>query len=147
MIVNLVYCHVFVKESNSPVVLLCQYCLVDYYLSKGFVILEHGSKQLSSVLNDVKLVIQAIDKDNIDYVMECTTEFSSVANIIRKLYIQSPLHYVYQQKHYHDKQKEMDALFDEYQIPSFKNIDHPTLIQEWKLNLDAADYEKKYTKK
>ena len=23
-----------------------------------------------------------------------------------------------------------------------KKIDHPTLIQEWKLNLDAADYEK-----
>ena len=36
----------------------------------------------------------------------------------------------------------MDALFDEYQIPLLKNIDHPEFIQEWKRNLDAADYEK-----
>ena len=34
----------------------------------------------------------------------------------------------------------MDKCFDEYQLPLLKYIDHTTLIQEWKLNLDAAAY-------
>ena len=35
----------------------------------------------------------------------------------------------------------MDKNFDEYNLPLLKDINHPALIQEWKWDLDAADYE------
>ena len=59
---NLVYCHGCIKKSNSTVILVCRSCLVHLYLAKGFVILEHNYKQLSSVPNDVKLIICDINK-------------------------------------------------------------------------------------
>ena len=31
--------------------------------------------------------------------------------------------------------------FSAYAAPQIKEIHHPALLQEWKLNLDAADYE------
>ena len=49
-------------EAAPVVILVCRSCLVHYYLEKGFVILEHNSKQLSSVPNDVKIRIYAINK-------------------------------------------------------------------------------------
>ena len=33
-------------------------------------------------------------------------------------------------------------IFSTYVVPLLKNINNPALIQEWKLNLDAAAYEK-----
>ena len=58
----LVSCHGFTKKPNSTVILNLQSCLVNYHLEKGFIIIKHNSKQLSSALNDVKLRIHAIDK-------------------------------------------------------------------------------------
>ena len=39
----------------------------------------------------------------------------------------------------------MDRLFSTYNIPQIKKIYHPEIIQEWKLNIDAAEYEKNMT--
>ena len=33
-------------------------------------------------------------------------------------------------------------IFSAYVVPRLKDINHPALIQEWKLNLDASAYEK-----
>ena len=38
----------------------------------------------------------------------------------------------------------MDRLFSIYVTPQIKEKHHPAIIQEWKLNIDAAEYEKKY---
>ena len=35
-------------------------------------------------------------------------------------------------------------IFSTYVVPLLKDINHPTFLQEWKVNLDAAAYEKKY---
>ena len=35
----------------------------------------------------------------------------------------------------------MITIFSAYVAPKIKEIHHPALIQEWKLNLDAAEYE------
>ena len=35
----------------------------------------------------------------------------------------------------------MDRLFSTYVTPQIKEIYHPEIIQEWKLNIDAAEYE------
>ena len=39
----------------------------------------------------------------------------------------------------------MDRLFITYVTPQIKEIYHPEIIQEWKLNIDAAEYEKNMT--
>ena len=36
----------------------------------------------------------------------------------------------------------MIRLFGTYVIPQIKEINHPAIIQEWNLNIDAAEYEK-----
>ena len=35
----------------------------------------------------------------------------------------------------------MDRLFSTYITPQINEIYHPAIIQEWKLNIDAAEYE------
>ena len=37
----------------------------------------------------------------------------------------------------------MDRLFKTYITPQLKEIYHPAILQEWKLNIDAKEYEKK----
>ena len=39
----------------------------------------------------------------------------------------------------------MDRLFRTYITPQMKEIYHPEIIQEWKLNIDAAEYENNMT--
>ena len=39
----------------------------------------------------------------------------------------------------------MDILFSKYVTPQIKEIYHPAIIQEWKLNIDAAEYENNMT--
>ena len=99
LLINLVSCHEFMKKTNSTVILVCQYRLVNYYLEKNNFIIEHKSKQLSSVTNDVKLRIHEVDKQETDYVMACTTEIYSLANTINILHIQSPLCFIYQKNY------------------------------------------------
>ena len=36
----------------------------------------------------------------------------------------------------------MDELFHQFNLPLLKDIDHPTLITEWKENIDSDAYEK-----
>ena len=99
------------KKPDSNIILNCRSCLVNYYLEKKIVNIEHNSKQLSSAPNDVKLIIYVIDKQKTDYVMVCTTEIYSVSKTINKLYIHSPLHSVYQHNLHHDKQDIIDEIF------------------------------------
>ena len=35
----------------------------------------------------------------------------------------------------------MSRLFSTYVIPQIKEINHPEIIQEWRLNIDATEYE------
>ena len=39
----------------------------------------------------------------------------------------------------------MDGLFIKYVTPQIKEIYHPAIIQEWNLNIDAAEYENNMT--
>ena len=36
----------------------------------------------------------------------------------------------------------MSTIFDTYVTPQIKEISHPAFLQEWKLNIDAAEYER-----
>ena len=88
MLMNIISCHGFMRNTNSTDISVCRYLLVSYYLEKGLVIREYNSKNLISVPNDVKQIIHAIDKQKTDYVMACYISTSSVANTLNKLHIQ-----------------------------------------------------------
>ena len=49
-----------IKEKGSTVILICRYWLVNYYLAKGFVIIQHNSKHLCSIPNEKKQIIRVI---------------------------------------------------------------------------------------
>ena len=51
------------------------------------------------------------------------------------------MYLIYKQDFYKDKRKELNGLLIQYLAPIMVDIDHPELIEEWKQNLDAADYE------
>ena len=55
----------------------------------------------------------------------------------------SSLQYSYNQTEYIDKEETINNTFIIYVEPLLNDINHLALIQEWKLNLDAAAYEKK----
>ena len=57
VLLNLVSCHGFMEKPNSTVILNFQYRLVNNYLSKVLFIISNNSKNLSSLPNDVKLII------------------------------------------------------------------------------------------
>ena len=61
VLMNLISCHGLMKKINSTVILLCHTRLVEYYLEKGFVCLQHNSKHLSIVPNEVKQIIHSIE--------------------------------------------------------------------------------------
>ena len=52
----------------------------------------------------------------------------------------------YKKDFYKTEEREIDDLFMEYLVPIMEDIEHPTMIEEWIQNLDAAAYEKIYTK-
>ena len=62
------------EKPNSTVIFNCRSCLVDNYLEKGLFIIANNSNQLSSLPNDVKLIIHVIDQLETDFVMEKNTD-------------------------------------------------------------------------
>ena len=82
LLLNLLYCHRFTKKPNSTVILNFRSRLINNYLSKGFSIIEHNTKQLSLIPNHVKFIINLIDKLKTDYVMVKNEAISTVANTI-----------------------------------------------------------------
>ena len=79
---NLISCHGFGKDENLTVVLLCRTWFVGYQLEKWFIILEHNSKNLGSLPNEVKQIIHAIYIGGSDYVITCYKQIASVSNTI-----------------------------------------------------------------
>ena len=75
VLLNLISCHVFMKKTKETVILLCHYCLVNYNLSKRFVILEHNFNHLSGVPNEVKQIIHAIHIQKYIFLWHVTQKF------------------------------------------------------------------------
>ena len=134
------------NNASSTAILVCHYWLVNYYLEKCLVIIEHNSKHFISNPNDVKLRIHAIVEQKTDHVMACYIAISSVANTLKKFHIQYNFFTVYKQNFYHNKQDKFDEIFDQYYLPLLKYIDHPAFIQEWRENLDGAAYKNNLNK-
>ena len=75
--------------------------------------------------------------------MTCINTIPSIPNTLNKLWFHKSLHYSYIQTGYNDKEEITNNTFVKYDEPLLNYINHPALIQEWKLNLYASAYEKK----
>ena len=56
---NIISCHGFVNNTKSAVIFSCCSKSVDYYLPKGFVIIEKNSSDFSNMTLRVKQIINA----------------------------------------------------------------------------------------
>ena len=56
--------------------------------------------------------------------------------------VNKKIHSSYIQREFNDKNKMIINIFSAYFVPLLKDINHIALLQEWKLNIDVAAYEK-----
>ena len=82
---------------------------------------------------------------NSDLVGLCYTTITATSNTLKNLYISKYYHSSYSTDNFNNQKEAMDRLFSTYVTPQIKEIYHPSIIQEWKLNIDAAEYEKHMT--
>ena len=66
--------------------------MLEYYLSKGFVVLECNSNILNIIANEAKQIIHAMCIYDSYYVMNYTTAIPSTSNTLNKLLLQYDLH-------------------------------------------------------
>ena len=72
-----------------------------------------------------------------DYDMNCTTAITSISNTLKNALLQYNFHSSYNQTKYNGEEEIINNFFSIYVEPLLNYINHPTLVQEWKLNLDA----------
>ena len=69
-----------------------------------------------------------------------------IENTIKPLHILKNMHMTCKQDFYETKKSEIDDLFLGHHAPVIKDLEHPALTEERIQNIDAAAYEKIYTK-
>ena len=92
LLMNIISCHGFVNNMTSDVILSCRRKLVDYYLPKGFVILEKNSSTLINVPLRAKQRINSEDIYKNDLVMAFEIEIPSESNNLKIITVCSGLY-------------------------------------------------------
>ena len=129
LLLKLLSCNEFMLKSNSTVILNCRSRRINNYLSKGFSIINRGSKQLKLIPNDLILRINIVDQLKTDYFMVKNDTLSAIANTIKPLHIHENMHMTYKQDFYKTKDKEIYDLLLEHLAPVMKDLEHPALIK------------------
>ena len=75
-----------------------------------------------------------------DLVMLCYTTIPSTSNTLKKLLFNSNYHSSYTTQELNTKKEQMSIIFNTYATPQIKEINHTAFLQEWKLNIYAAEY-------
>ena len=73
--------------------------------------------------------------------MLCSTTVPYTSNTLKILLVNASSHSSYIQKYFNDKKEYIINIFSAYVAPQIKEIYHPELLQERRLNIDAAEYE------
>ena len=132
----------FINNNDSIVILKCPNRMSKYYFNKGFTELKCDEDHLKKIPDLVKERVGAVSTENIDLVMLCSTTITYTSSTLKNLYIGTQYHSFYSTDNYSDQTEKMDRLFKTYITPQLKEIHHPSILQEWKLNIDAKEYEK-----
>ena len=77
-------------------------------------------------------------KVNSDLVILCYTTITSTSNTLKNLYISKDYHSSYSTEKSILKNKQWTDYSVHILQQKIKEIYHPSIIQEWKLNIDAA---------
>ena len=103
LIMNIISYHGFVNDKKPTVIL--SYCstFVEYFLSKGFLILENGSIALNNLPLFVKQIIDAEILHKNYFVMACYRAISSEANTLKIIIICSSFFTGFASAYYNDK--------------------------------------------
>ena len=72
-------------------------------------------------------------------VVLCYTTIPSTSNTLKNLLAHSNYHSFYTTQEFNTKKGQMSTIFNTYVTPKIKEINHPAILQKWKLNIDAAD--------
>ena len=139
---NMLSCQVFINNSESIVIIKCPNRISQYYFNNRFIQLPCDKDHLEKIPENVKERVGAEMEMNTNLVMICHTTITSTSYTLKNLYIGKDCHSLYLTDDYNDQTKAMERLFSTYITPQIKEIYHLAIIQEWKLNIDAAEYEK-----
>ena len=92
--------------------------------------------------SEVREIINAEDADSSDKVMICSTTIPPTSNTLKKFLVNTSFHSLYIQNECNDRKEDIINIFSAYVEPLIKEINHPVLLQDWKLNLDTSKYER-----
>ena len=98
VLMNLISCHVFMKNNDSVVKLKCPKRMLEKYFFKGFNLCECNNNNLEKLPNEVKDKMNEEDIENSDKVMSCTTTITSNPNTLNKLAVNKSCHSSYIQR-------------------------------------------------
>ena len=73
--------------------------------------------------------------------MTCINTITSTSNTLKNLVVNKSLRYSFIKTDFNDKNKMIINIFSAYFVPLLKDINHPALLQEWKINLYYSEYE------
>ena len=133
----------WIFKNKTPVVILkFPKSIFEYYLSKGFTYFYFTIINLGKLPSEVKQRIHAEDTDHSEKVMICSTKINSTSNTLKNLVVNTSFQSSYIQIEFNNRKEEIINIFSAYVEPLIKEINHPELLQEWKLNLDAAEYKR-----
>ena len=142
---NMLSCHGFINNNDSIVILKFTNRMSQYYFNKGFTELKCDEDNLKKIPENVKERVGAVLEENTDLVMLCRTTIISTSSTLKNLYIGTQYHSLYSTENYNDQTDETDRLIRTYITPQIKEIYHPAILQERRLNIDAKEYEKNIT--
>ena len=123
-------------------ILKCPNRTSEYYFNKGFIQLTCDEDHLNKLPKLVQQRVVVETKVNSDLVILCKTTIISTSNTLKNLFISSYYHESYSTEKFNTEKEVMSRLLSTYVTPKIKEIYYPEIIQEWKLNIDAAEYEK-----
>ena len=142
LLLNLLSCHGFLKNNESVVILKYPHRMSEYYFNKGFIIFDCDEVNFKRLPSRVKYRVVAEVAVNSNLVMICYTTIPSTSNTLKNFLVNSNYHSSYTNQEFNTEKEQMSTIFSTYVTPQITEIHHPALLQECKLNLDAAEYEK-----
>ena len=71
------------------------------------------------------------------------TTIPSTSNTLKNLLVNSNYNSSYTNQELNNNKEQMITIFSTYVTPQIKEINHPALLQEWKPNPDAVEYQNK----
>ena len=92
---NLMSCHVLLKNIDPIVILKRPKMMLESYFSKGFTLFHCNTNNFAKLPNEVKDRIHTEDTENPDKVTICSTTFTYILNKLKNLAVNKSFHSSY----------------------------------------------------